>query len=178
MHADPIFIIGLPACGKSTFGKALAKRLGRRFIDLDTYIENRFHTSIPELFSQRGEEGFRSLEAAMLRETGEFLDTVIATGGGAPCHFGNMEYMNSQGITVWLQASRGRILKRLLRNRRKRPMLQGLDPDALAERIDILLQQRVPFYSQAEIYFVTDHLENTPQINGSVSAFLREFNDY
>lgn len=178
MHADPIFIIGLPACGKSTFGKALAKRLGRRFIDLDTYIENRFHTSIPELFSQRGEEGFRSLEAAMLRETGEFLDTVIATGGGAPCHFGNMEYMNSRGITVWLQASRGRILKRLLRNRRKRPMLQGLDPDALAERIDILLQQRVPFYSQAEIYFVTDHLENTPQINGSVSAFLREFNDY
>ncbi len=178
MHADPIFIIGLPACGKSTFGKALAKRLGRRFIDLDTYIENRFHTSIPELFSQRGEEGFRSLEAAMLRETGEFLDTVIATGGGAPCHFGNMEYMNSRGITVWLQASRGRILKRLLRNRRKRPMLQGLDPDALAERIDILLQQRVPFYSQAEIYFVTDYLENTPQINGSVSAFLREFNDY
>lgn len=178
MHADPIFIIGLPACGKSTFGKALAKRLGRRFIDLDTYIENRFHTSIPELFSQRGEEGFRSLEAAMLRETGEFLDTVIATGGGAPCHLGNMEYMNSRGITVWLQASRGRILKRLLRNRRKRPMLQGLDPDALAERIDILLQQRVPFYSQAEIYFVTDHLENTPQINGSVSAFLREFNDY
>lgn len=178
MHADPIFIIGLPACGKSTFGKALAKRLGRRFIDLDTYIENRFHTSIPELFSQRGEEGFRSLEAAMLRETGEFLDTVIATGGGAPCHFGNMEYMNSRGITVWLQASRGRILKRLLRNRRKRPMLQGLDPDALAERIDILLQQRVPFYSQAEIYFFTDYLENTPQINGSVSALLREFNDY
>lgn len=89
-----------------------------------------------------------------------------------------MEYMNSRGITVWLQASRGRILKRLLRNRRKRPMLQGLDPDALAERIDILLQQRVPFYSQAEIYFVTDYLENTPQINGSVSAFLREFNDY
>lgn len=178
MHADPIFIIGLPACGKSTFGKALAKRLGRRFIDLDTYIENRFHTSIPELFSRRGEQGFRSLEAVMLRETGEFLDTIIATGGGAPCHSGNMEYMNSRGITVWLQASRGRILKRLLRNRRKRPMLQGLDPDALAERIDILLQQRAPFYSQAEIYFVTDHLENTPQINGSVSAFLREFYSY
>ena len=86
MESNPIFIVGMPASGKSTFGRALARRLGRRFVDLDAYIENRFHTTVRALFADRGERAFRRLEALMLREVGEFEDVVVATG--ATSHFG------------------------------------------------------------------------------------------
>ena len=75
MDHRPLFIVGMPACGKSTFGRALARALRRRYIDLDTYIENRFHTSVRELFATDGEARFRRLEAAMLREAGETWST-------------------------------------------------------------------------------------------------------
>ena len=79
-----IFLTGYMGAGKTTLGKAFARELGLTFIDLDWYIEERFHRTISELFRERGEDGFRRLEQSMLHEAGEFEDVVISTGGGRP----------------------------------------------------------------------------------------------
>ncbi len=82
-----IFLIGYMGSGKTTLGRAYAKEMGLTFIDLDWYIEERFHTSVQKLFAQRGEEDFRRIEQKMLHEVADFEDVVIACGGGTPCFF-------------------------------------------------------------------------------------------
>ena len=93
-----IFLIGYMGAGKTTLGKAFSRELGLTFIDLDWYIEERFHKTVQQLFSERGEQGFRELEQKMLHEVAEFEDVVISAGGGTPCFFDNMDYMNACGV--------------------------------------------------------------------------------
>ena len=88
--------------GKTTLGKAFAREMSLNFIDLDWFIEERFHKTVQQLFLERGEDGFRELERKMLHEVAEFEDVVVSTGGGTPCFFDNMEYMNDCGDTVFL----------------------------------------------------------------------------
>jgi shikimate kinase len=168
----PIFIIGYPASGKTTFGRALAKALHRTFIDLDLYIENRYHSDVSEIFAARGEDGFRKIEQNMLQEVGEMENVVIACGGGTPCFFDNMEYMNIHGLTVRLNSSVDVIIRRLLANRYRRPLLQGKDEDELREHVCQNMAAREPFYSQAKISFEGDELENRREIETSVNRFL------
>ena len=97
-----IFLTGYMGAGKTTLGKAFARKLNVPFIDLDWYIEERFHKTVGELFTERGEAGFRELERNMLHEVAEFENVVISTGGGAPCFYDNMEFMNRTGKTVFL----------------------------------------------------------------------------
>ena len=97
-----IFLIGYMGAGKTTLGKAFARAMGLAFVDLDWYIEERFHKTIRQIFSERGEDGFRELEKRMLHEAGDFEDVVISVGGGTPCFFDNMDYMNQTGETVFL----------------------------------------------------------------------------
>lgn len=172
MNQRPIFIVGMPACGKSTFGRALARALGRHYIDLDTYIENRFHTSVREIFAVRGEAEFRRLEATMLRETAELENVVVATGGGTPCHAANMEYMNRSGTTVWLQASIERLEQRIRQNPLKRPLLAGLHGQMLHTRLKSMLTEREPHYAQAQLTFNSSMLETRAQIDATVAAFI------
>ena len=108
-----IFLTGYMGAGKTTLGKAFARQMNIPFIDLDWYIEERFHKTVGELFSERGEASFRELEKNMLHEVGEFEDVVISTGGGAPCFFDNMEFMNASGTTVYLKVSVEELAKRL-----------------------------------------------------------------
>ena len=97
-----VFLIGYMGAGKTTLGKAFARALGLTFVDLDWYLEERFHKTVRQLFTERGEEGFRELERRMLHEAAEFENVVISVGGGTPCFFDNMEYMNEVGETVFL----------------------------------------------------------------------------
>ena len=120
-----IFLTGYMGAGKTTLGKALARELHIPFIDLDWYIEERFHKTVGELFSERGEASFRELEKNMLHEVGEFEDVVISTGGGAPCFFDNMEYMNRVGTTVFLDVDPKVLFSRLRVAKQQRPILQG-----------------------------------------------------
>ena len=92
-----IFLTGYMGAGKTTLGKAFARKMNVPFVDLDWYIEERFHKTVGELFTERGETGFRELERNMLHEVAEFENVVISTGGGAPCFFDNMEFMNRWG---------------------------------------------------------------------------------
>lgn len=169
---SPIFLIGYMASGKTTFGRALAKKLGREFIDLDFYIEQRFHTTITDIFATKGEEGFRKIESNMLKETGEFSDVIIACGGGTPCFFDNMDYMLSRGTVVWLEASKERIVQRLEINNAKRPMAKGKTTEELRQLIESGLQERTPFYSRAHIRFNSEYLEHAREISDSVDRFL------
>lgn len=168
-----IFLTGYMGAGKTTLGKALARHLRVAFIDLDWYIEERFHKTVGELFAERGEAGFRELERNMLHEAGEFEDVVISTGGGAPCFFDNMDYMNRTGQTVFLDVRPGVLFRRLRVAKQQRPILQGKQDDELLAFIEEALARRAPFYTQARYRFCADELEDRWQIEASV-ARLRE----
>lgn len=171
----PLFILGYMACGKTTFGRALARATGREFIDLDFYIEQRFHKSIPEIFAERGENEFRRMESAMLREVGEFENVIIACGGGTPCFNDNMDYMLGQGTTLFLEASEERIISRLLINSSRRPLMAGKKPDEIRQAVRDGLAERMPFYTRAHIRFSGEELEDRNQISLSVSNFLASY---
>lgn len=167
-----IFLIGYMASGKTTLGRALAGKTGRTFIDLDFYIEQRFRTSVPEIFAREGEKRFREIERAMLHEAGEFCDAVVACGGGTPCHFDNMEYMNSRGVTVLLEATPGRIVKRLLAARGKRPIVEKYSSEELPQFIAAHMAERAPFYNQARLRIDSTRLESRHQISDTVENLL------
>ena len=154
-------------------GKAFAREMKVPFIDLDWYIEERFHKTIRELFAERGEASFRELERNMLHEVGEFEDVIISTGGGTPCFFDNMEYMNARGQTVFLDVDVEILFRRLRIAKRQRPILQGKSDDELRAFIVEALEKRAPFYSQARYRFDGGRLESRSQIAESVRG-LRE----
>lgn len=164
-----IFLTGYMGAGKTTLGKALARHLGLSFIDLDWYIEERFHKSVGELFAERGEAGFRELERGMLREAGEFEDVVVSTGGGAPCFFDNMDYMNRMGQTVFLDVRPDVLFRRLRIAKQQRPILQGKADDELLAFIEEALARRAPFYTQSRYRFCADELESRWQIETAVA---------
>lgn len=169
-----ILLVGFMAAGKTTLGKALAKNLGLQFVDLDLYIESRYHATVSQLFAKQGEEGFRQIERNMLHEVAEFEDVVIATGGGTPCFFDNMEYMNAQGTTVFLDASVDVIFTRLTIARTQRPLVAGKTEKELRNYITETLNRRLPYYSRATHSFCANQLENIRQINESVERFKEE----
>lgn len=163
-----IFLAGYMGAGKTTLGKAFARRLNVPFIDLDWYIEERFHKTVGELFSERGETGFRELERNMLHEVAEFEDVVISTGGGAPCFFDNMEFMNRVGQTVFLDVHPDVLFRRLRVAKQQRPILQGKQDEELKAFIVEALAKRAEFYRQAKYIFNADELEDRWQIDTSV----------
>lgn len=171
-----IFLIGYMGAGKTTLGRALAQTLGLQFIDLDCYIEDRFRKTISQIFAEKGEEAFRDLERRMLHEVGEFEDVIISTGGGTPCFFDNVEYMNGQGTTVFLDVPVERLFIRLSIARSKRPLIKDKNDDELRSFIVDQLGKRLPHYSKAQFTFEADKLEDKRQIDLSVEAFCRQFN--
>ncbi len=144
--------------GKTTLGKYLAKELDRTFIDLDHYIEEQEKASINDLFSKLGEEGFRELERQVIIETAGKHNTVIATGGGAPCFFDNMDVMNQNGTTIYLYLSPEGLTKRLFPARDHRPLISGKREDELYHFIQTTLKEREPFYQKASIIADTGQL--------------------
>ena len=170
-----IFLVGYMGAGKTTLGRALAKKLGLPFIDLDSYIEERIHKTISQIFAEKGEEYFRDLERRMLHEVGDFENVIISTGGGTPCFFDNIEYMNSQGTTVYLDVPIERLFIRLSIARNKRPLIKDKNDEELRTFIIDQLAARAPHYSKARHKFVADRLEDKEQIETSVDAFCRQF---
>ncbi|MBR6601091.1 MAG: shikimate kinase [Bacteroidaceae bacterium] len=169
-----ILLIGFMAAGKTTLGRALAKELGLQFIDLDHYIECRYRSTVSQLFAERGEEAFRQIERNMLHEVGEFEDVVISTGGGTPCFFDNIDYMNRQGTTVFLEASVDVLHTRLTIARAQRPLVAGKSDEELRTYIGEMLSRRLPYYSRATHTFCADHLEDIRQVDESVERFKKE----
>lgn len=137
------------ACGKTTLGKELAQELGLSFIDLDKYLEKKYFKTIPQIFDEEGESGFRLKEQTCLHEVSEFENVIVATGGGAPCFFDNVAVMNRTGECVFLDVDSEELANRLMQSKTERPLVKGKSPDELVSFIDGMLEKRRPFYEQA-----------------------------
>lgn len=147
-----IFLIGLPGSGKSTIGRKLAKLLEFEFFDTDDEIIRLEKRSIEDIFQQEGETYFRGKEAEVLKQTILLPNTVISTGGGTPCFFNNMELINQNGVSIFLNVPIQVILRRLKTGRNKnRPMVAGKSDDQLLEFLIAKHKERYPFYSKANI---------------------------
>lgn len=172
----PIFLIGFMGSGKSTLGRALGDATGLDFIDLDIYIERRFHANIRDIFASKGEQEFRNIEQRMLKEVSEFEDVIIACGGGTPCFFDNIDIMNQAGVTVFLNASHERLLERLKLGRRRRPLIASKTDQELSDYITESLNSRLPHYTKAAETFSADRLDTVEQLAESVNEFILRFN--
>ena len=163
-----IILLGYMGAGKTTIGKALAKELGIMFYDLDWYIESRMRRTVAQIFSDEGEEGFREIERNMLHEVAEFEDVVISCGGGTPCFYDNMDYMNAQGDTIYLQASPDVLAGHLRMGKVVRPLIAGKSDEELRQYIIESLKQREPHYTKAHHTLNVDLMDNYEKIRISV----------
>lgn len=153
MSHSIIFIIGLPGTGKTTLSKKIATILNFKFCDLDNYIEQEFKVSITDIFEQFGETKFRQYERQSLLKISNEKNIVIATGGGTPCFFDNIELMNTKGITVYIDTPIKIIASRLIKSKTKRPLLEKVPKEKLTEHLSELLSQRENYYNQAKIKY-------------------------
>ena len=144
--------------GKTTVGRALARRYGVEHIDLDWRIEQRFRTKIADMFAEIGEEGFRLRERNMLHEVMGMENVVVSVGGGTPCFFDNMEQMNAEGHTIYLQCSVGVLVERIMRSQNKRPIVANKTKEELMDFVAKHLAEREAFYMQANEIWIADEL--------------------
>jgi shikimate kinase len=145
-----IFLIGFMGCGKSTLGRKLATRLGYTLIDLDHQVEKIANSTIANYFSANGEEAFRKLESETLKTLDYPKNCVVATGGGTPCYFDNMDWMNANGLTIYIEMTPLALAKRLEQGISKRPLLSNLSEEGIVHFIENKLEERNVFYKKAK----------------------------
>ena len=169
-----VILIGMMGAGKTTTGRLLAKALDIPFIDSDAQIEEEAGMTITEFFAQRGEEEFRRLELQVIRTIlGHAQGSlIVATGGGAPCQPGMMEWLNQQGLTVYLECTADLLVARLQQNQASRPLLSQEGPQNLRTRVESLLQTRKPVYERAAVICHVD------QEGKSQHALMRLLSSY
>lgn len=160
--------------GKTTIGKALAKELGLFFYDLDWYIETRMRKTVKQIFDERGEEGFRQIEHNMLHEVAEFENVIVSCGGGTPCFFDNMDYLNQQAETVYLKASPEVLYEHLRMGKGVRPLLLNKTPEETRAFIREQLQQRESFYMKAHHVIDVNLMDNFEKIADTVNVIKKE----
>ena len=168
-----IILIGYMGAGKTTVGRALAKELSLQFYDLDWYIENRRRKKVPQIFQELGEDGFRQIERNMLHEVAEFEDVVISCGGGTPCFFDNIDYMNQQGQVVYLRCAPEVLHGHILMGKTERPLLKGKSSDELIAFIREQLSTREQYYNKARYQLDVSLMDNYEKICITVEK-LRE----
>ncbi|MBS3769453.1 MAG: shikimate kinase [Bacteroidales bacterium] len=168
-----IFLIGFMGSGKTTAGKQLASRLSYRYFDLDEFIEQQEQDSIRKIFEKKGEPYFRKKESKYLRDISHYEDCVISTGGGAPCFFDNMDYMNNTGITVYLKMKPEQLVSRLKDGREERPLIKNKDDQELLQFIRDKLSERETYYSKAHMIVDGFNL-NINELLDKIRAFLKQ----
>jgi shikimate kinase len=146
-----VYMIGFMGSGKTTAGKKLASKLKWKFIDLDQVIEKKEGLSIPEIFGQSGEEYFRKSESEMLRNLENLKNAVVSKGGGAPCHYNNMDFMLKTGITIYLKMTPEQLSSRLKGSNAQRPLIKDLEDEKLLGYIGQKLSDREKWYGKADI---------------------------
>lgn len=147
-----IFLIGFMGSGKTHWGRLISQKLNVPFFDLDEQIVTHEEKSVNEIFANEGEEYFRLCEKDVLHIITESHDTfVMACGGGTPCYYNNIEYMNDAGTTVWINTSAEILHERLLKEKSHRPLLKDLSDDQLKSFIMRKYADRRIFYEQADV---------------------------
>ena len=164
--SNHIFLTGFMGCGKSYWARLLASAFKRPFIDLDEQIASWQQKSISEIFAGAGEPDFRLIERDCLRELKQVPAAIVATGGGTPCFFDNMDWMKKHGKVIYLKTPVPVLLQRLKAQDISRPLVAGLQDIELRDFIEKLLAEREPFYLQADVV-----AEYDPETEG---AFLKQ----
>ena len=144
-----IVLVGMMSSGKSTLGKKLARALNYKFVDLDKLIEKDQQTNISAIFREKGETYFRETESRILKEITPENRIVLASGGGTPCFYDNMDYIRSLGISIFLDVPAADLVKRIENHGKDdRPVLSGAA--SLEDALQSKIQERLPYYSQAD----------------------------
>lgn len=146
-----LFLVGMPACGKSYFGNRLAQYLGRNFIDIDAAIEQEAQMSIAQIFESKGEAWFREQEASLIHKICNSLEkTVVATGGGLPCWGANRSVMQATGWMIYVETPLEILAERILKTE-ERPMFLNANKELVLLKLQQLWQKRASFYLQSQI---------------------------
>lgn len=146
-----IYLTGYMGCGKTSIGQQLAKKADFAFLDLDKVFEEQYHVSVMDFFLKYDEQAFRKIEHELLLQTKSKDNIVIATGGGTPCFFNNMDFMNESGITVYLKLHPFSLFRRLTESKKARPLIAELNGNDLLLRIESQLSYREKFYLKSKI---------------------------
>jgi shikimate kinase len=147
-----IYLIGFMASGKTHWGRQLSQKLSLPFFDLDEQVSENAGKTIPEIFAAEGEEKFRLLEKEVLHIITESHESfVMACGGGSPCYFNNIEYMNQAGTTVWINTPMDELYARLVKEKATRPLISNLTDEQLKHFIGKKYSDRRIFYEQADL---------------------------
>lgn len=162
----------MPGSGKSTWGKKLAKALQYTFVDLDQLIEQQEQFSIEEIFTEKGEEYFRDLEHKYLLKTIVMNHVVISCGGGTPCYNNNMDFINENGMSFYLNGSIKLLVERVLNSKRQRPMFLGLEKANIEKKMEELLSMRTSFFDQAHYSFNIPQETMQSFVNKAISVVL------
>lgn len=160
-----VFLIGFMGSGKTHWGKVWAKQSGMLFYDLDEVIENAAGKPVAHIFEKNGEDYFRKIERDALHGFAGKNNCIIACGGGTPCFYNNMQWMNENGFTVYLSASPQYIYDRVIGEKTKRPLLKKINDSEILFFIEQKIKEREPFYKQATFNLQADELgENSLSI--------------
>ncbi len=152
------FLIGFMGSGKTHWGKIWAAKYGFTFIDLDEAIEKSEGKSIANIFEIKGEDYFRKVESEALKSLDNIENTIIACGGGTPCFFENLQWMQEKGTTIYLSTTVQEILQRVYEEQEKRPLLKTMNQAELLFFIEQKLKERAAFYNAANIIIPTAQL--------------------
>ncbi len=156
--------------GKSSSGRRIASLLRWNFIDTDSLVEEKEGVAVSEIFTQKGEDYFRTAEREALHSVSSRSRTVVACGGGTPCSEENINLMKSSGVTVYLKLPAEALASRLGKSRTKRPLIAGVSGDELVARVRDLLEKRDVWYGQADL--VVDGLNTSDEEITSLIADL------
>jgi shikimate kinase len=161
-----VFLIGFMGAGKSSTGRALARRLGSLFVDLDSRVEASLRASVAEIFATQGETVFRAEELRQLGMCGRFADVVVATGGGTFVQEANRELIGRLGVSVFLDPPWGEVLRRLPGKRLERPLFSA------PEQAHALYRSRLPHYCLADVRVQIPPGEDAEAVAGRVAMLL------
>ena len=164
----PLILVGMMGAGKTTVGRRLATRLGRRFLDSDEEIEKAAQMTIPEIFAQRGEPEFRAGETRVISRLLKENDIVLATGGGAFVNPETRALVKAGAVSVWLKADLDVLFERVSR-RSNRPLLKTADPKGTLEK---LIEERYPIYAEADLTVLSRDVPQDSVAADVISALL------
>ena len=168
MGRGNIFLVGMMGAGKTTIGKALARHLGREFVDSDRVLAERTGVPVATIFEIEGEEGFRRREGAVIAELAAGHDQVVATGGGSILAAENRRAMRESGTVVYLRARVESLWERT-RHDASRPLLATPDPRA---KLQALLTEREPLYREVAHVTVDTGSQGTQTVVKRILAAL------
>lgn len=168
-----IFLTGFMGSGKTYTGKRIAQAMNFDFLDLDELITDKEQMSIAQIFDKVGEGGFRKAERSALLSCVSLDKTIIATGGGTPCFFDNLEWMKSNGIVIYLEAAPNLLVSRLRGEMAHRPLIAGMEDEELHSFIQQKLEERSSFYEKSHIIYEQSTVSTSLSTNDLVDEIIQ-----